>query len=217
MKASYKTYILLFLLLTSLMAEAQQRNQLQATEDYDDGLRYDLLMMRDEMHGLDKSRTVIEKKYGIASAQYKRLEVQANTIALEQEAKIRFILNNYGWPSISLVGEEGSTALWLVVQRTNKDLVKMGATLMSRAARNGEADRFQAAVLQDKALILNGKKQWFGTQLYTNKETGSLEVFPIADEANLNKRRLEMNLEPIESYLSSLKVNYTFSKDTLHR
>jgi hypothetical protein len=217
MKASYKTYLLLFLLLTSLMAEAQQSNTLLSTEDYDDGLRYDLLMMRDEVHGYDKSRAIIEKKYGVASAQYKRLQIQVHAATLEQEAKIRLILNTYGWPGKSLVGEEGSTALWLVLQRSNKDLVKLGASHMNRAARNGEADHFQAAVLQDKALIMNGKKQWYGTQLYTNQETGSLEIFPIADESNLNKRRHEMHLEPIENYLSSLKVNYTYAKDTLHR
>jgi hypothetical protein len=209
MKTSYKALTVLALFLTSTIVGAQHREIALSTAHLNEALRYELLMMRDDVKGLQKSKFIIERKYGPQSAQYEKLSTEIQELDKQHSVRVGEITSAYGWPGYSLVGKDGANALWLITQRLDKDILKACAPLIIKAARAGEANKFQAAVLQDKALILNGKKQWFGTQLYINAETGKVEVFPVADEANLENRRLEMNLGPISEYLTKYQTAYS--------
>jgi hypothetical protein len=206
MKTSYKALTILALFLTYTIVGAQHREIALSTAHLNEALRYELLMMRDDIKGLQKSKFIIERKHGPQSAQYEKLSTEIKELDKQHSVRVMDITSAYGWPGYSLVGKDGANALWLITQRLDKDILKACAPMIVKAARAGEADKFQAAVFQDKALILNGKKQWFGTQLYANPETGKIEIFPVADEINLNNRRVEMNLEPINEYLSKYQA-----------
>ena len=50
--------------------------------------------------------------------------------------------------------------------------------------------------------------QLYGTQLWKSPKTMKLELLPIQDERNVNKRRAEIGLEPLENYLRPLGIDY---------
>jgi len=65
------------------------------------------------------------------------------------------------------------------------------------------------ALLEDRVLVREGNAQIYGTQLKRNQETGALELEPITDEANVDKRRAEMGMESLADYLKRFDLEYT--------
>ena len=55
----------------------------------------------------------------------------------------------------------------------------------------------------DKILVLSGKLQLYGSQ-YKISPQGEVILIPVEDQSNLNNRRLELELEPIEEYFKSI-------------
>ena len=58
-------------------------------------------------------------------------------------------------------------------------------------------------ILVDKILVLSGKLQLYGSQ-YKISPQGEVILIPVEDQSNLNNRRLELELEPIEEYFKSI-------------
>jgi hypothetical protein len=55
---------------------------------------------------------------------------------------------------------------------------------------------------------LVGEDQIYGTQLSYDNQTGELTLYAVEDEINLNKRREEMGLGSIESYMEHFGLEY---------
>jgi Family of unknown function (DUF6624) len=55
----------------------------------------------------------------------------------------------------------------------------------------------------DRVLVHEGKMQTYGTQ--TQGQGGVLKPLPIADEANVEKRRADAGMEPLAEYLKTLR------------
>jgi hypothetical protein len=64
------------------------------------------------------------------------------------------------------------------------------------------------ALLQDRILMRQGKKQLFGSQVVFNKDTGAPEFYPIEDEKNVNARRTKIGMEPLEEYAAHFGMDY---------
>ncbi len=50
------------------------------------------------------------------------------------------------------------------------------------------------------------------SQLRTNEKTGKYEFYPIEREANVDKRRASVGLEPLEQYAKYFGVDYILPK-----
>ena len=114
-------------------------------------------------------------------------------------ARMKEIVDEYGWPGYSLVGEDGSDAAWVLVQHSG-DLAfqKRCLSLLTTAAEAGEADRRHVAYLTDRVLVAEDKPQLYGTQF--KPEGGRMVPFPIQDEDHVDQRRAEVGLSPLEEY-----------------
>lgn len=123
--------------------------------------------------------------------------------------KLAKILEKYGWPGRSLVGKEGSLAAFLVVQHGDLEYQKKYYPLLKEAINKGEADRDDAALLEDRILMREGKKQIYGTQLHFNEATKKLELWPIEDEEGVDARRASVGLESIAKYLKRFGLEYS--------
>jgi hypothetical protein len=53
-----------------------------------------------------------------------------------------------------------------------------------------------------------GEKQKYGSQIRINPKTGMQEIWPIDDEKNVNKRRAEIGMEPMEDYARRFGIEY---------
>jgi len=114
------------------------------------------------------------------------------------------IFKQFGWPGVSLVGKDGSNAVWLLVQHADEDkpLQRQALKLLEEAVRKGEATKPNLAYLTDRVRINAGQKQVYGTQLDW-PDADHPRPKPTEDPANLNKRRAAMGLPSIEEYLKS--------------
>lgn len=123
--------------------------------------------------------------------------------------KLAKIIEKYGWPARSTVGKEGSLAAFLVVQHGNLEYQKKYFPLLKEAVNKGEADRDDAALLEDRILMREGKKQIYGTQLHFNEATKKLELWPIENEEDVDARRASVGLEPIAEYMKRFGLEYS--------
>lgn len=117
------------------------------------------------------------------------------------EKRVKEIVDKIGWPAISFIGEEASTATWLLVQHAgdNPSFQKMMLQKMKQLPKN-EVDQKQIAKLEDRIRLLEGKKQLYGTSFTIDLKTKKLLVDPIYDVKNINKRRKKLDLDNFEAH-----------------
>jgi hypothetical protein len=81
------------------------------------------------------------------------------------------------------------------------------------AVSKGNARPDQLAMLEDRILLREGKKQLFGTQVRSGPDTqGKLVVHPIEDEQNVDVRRAAVGLQPLADYLKVFGIDYVKPK-----
>lgn len=123
-------------------------------------------------------------------------------------AELEVIIEEHGWPTISQVGKEASASAFLIIQHADLELQKKYFPLLKKAAGANDARKSDVAMLEDRILMREGKKQIYGSQLRTNSDTGKLELHPIEDEKNVDRRRASVDLPPLKEYLKHFKLEY---------
>ncbi len=127
-------------------------------------------------------------------------------------ARMKEIVNRYGWPGIALVGKDGEQAAWLLVQHADQDhaFQKRCLVLLTEAVKSGQAAAEHMAYLTDRVRVAEKQKQVYGTQLHY--AGGRLEPEPIADEAHVDSRRQAVGLPPLAKYLEMSAKMYGKAK-----
>ena len=127
-----------------------------------------------------------------------------DSVFVANEQRLIPIIDKYGFPGYDLVGEKGSNNFWLMVQHCDKDVPFQRRVLKAMQAelpkRNADPKNF--AYLTDRVLINTGHKQLYGTQLTYNTDSCQAIPKPLQDSVNVDKRRVALGLETIESYLN---------------
>jgi hypothetical protein len=113
--------------------------------------------------------------------------------------RLREIVDAYGWPLVSEVGEEGAHAAWLILQHTpDIEFQHRMLAVLEAAAERGEASRGELALLTDRVLVRQGRPQRYGTQF--KFVDGQLVFHPIEAPEAVDERRAEVGLPPLEAY-----------------
>lgn len=139
-----------------------------------------------------------------------QLLARMKEIDTANEERITAIVRQYGWPSSQLVGRDGAEAAFLLVQHAGLTLQKKVLPLVEKAYRSGDLSGQSYALLCDRVLVREGKPQVYGTQAKRIEEWKGREPVaePIADEANVDKRRAKLGLPPLSEYLQMMKQIY---------
>jgi hypothetical protein len=149
----------------------------------------------------------IQKQYGQGS---KQMDSLWESISRDDSADLERVLEILGrrsWPSPDEVGERASMAVFLVLQHADSGIHATYVPLMRSAVRRGAARPEDLALMEDRLLTEKGKPQLYGSQVRMDS-TGKASFFPIADEAEVNKRRASVGLEPLESYARYFGIDY---------
>jgi hypothetical protein len=115
------------------------------------------------------------------------------------------IYEQYGWPLISVVGKEAASDFWLLaVHQATRHLefAKRALRDMQRAVNAEEASKANYAIFYDRVLQTEGKPQHWGT--VTSCKDGKRILDPVDDPAELEQRRNELQLQPLDKYLKEL-------------
>ncbi len=132
----------------------------------------------------------------------------------ENTQKMKAIVEQIGWPTISKVGKEQSKNAWLIVQHADDDVEFQKKCLaLMKAEPEGEVELHDVAYLEDRVRVNSKEGQVYGTQFQetrdvSNQKVVSYEPKAIEDEVNVNKRRASIGLEPLEEYKERLTRKY---------
>lgn len=113
------------------------------------------------------------------------------------------IILKYGFPGYNLVGTEASNQFWSIIQHCDDDLTlqKKALFLMDKEVKRKNASASNNAMLRDRILVSEGKKQIYGTQVRYNVELKKSQPFPITDPENVDIRRKSVGLTTLAEYL----------------
>lgn len=111
-------------------------------------------------------------------------------------SRMRAIVEKYGWPGRSLVGDDGSHAAWVLVQHADIDFMAQCLSLMERAVAGGQAFAKDYVYLLDRVRMQQGKPQIYGTQ-FTIAADGQLLLHPIENAEAVDERRKAVGLPPM--------------------
>ncbi|CTP92939.1 hypothetical protein XTPLMG730_3671 [Xanthomonas translucens pv. phlei] len=127
----------------------------------------------------------------------------------DNTAWLKKVVMEKGWPTKSMVGEDGSKAAFLIAQHATLDPTFQEQVLaqMQAALEQKEADPADFALLKDRVLLHQGKPQLYGTQFGTDPE-GTMFLDNTQDLDGLDARRQAMGLPPIADYKKALSDLY---------
>jgi hypothetical protein len=128
----------------------------------------------------------------------KRIDAE-NLIALKG------IFKKVGFPTVAMVGRDGVSTAFLLVQHADADpaFQRHALTLAEPLALRRELPRREFAMLTDRVLIAEGKQQLYGTQ--ATIERGHVQLLPVVEPSDLDHRRAAMTMGPEQDYLKALE------------
>jgi hypothetical protein len=116
--------------------------------------------------------------------------------------RIKQIIGEIGYPTISKVGKTASFNIWLLVQHSpDQNFMADCLQLMQRDANDINPQNI--AYLEDRVNMFQNKPQRYGTQLRQDPETGKLKLYTFTDIQTVNAARKSVGLGTIEEYLKA--------------
>lgn len=150
----------------------------------------------------------VEKTYGHDSKELKKLwEVinrndSLNLIAVEQ------IIEKYnGWPPLDSTKARGSSAMFLVIQHSDKATQEKYIPLIRQAVKDGKVKGSQLAMLEDRLALAQGKRQIYGTQVMRMGDEDWF-VQPLEDPDHVDERRKSVGLNTLRFYLKYFDIQW---------
>ncbi|MDG4793088.1 DUF6624 domain-containing protein [Micromonospora sp. WMMD1082] len=169
----------------------------------DDELRCELLALADEDQRVRNSASVRAGPGGEISDDPAREWARVDE---RNTARLAEIVSEHGWPTRSLVGDDGANAAWLLAQHADRspDEQQRFLDLMRAAVDANEASAVDLAYLTDRVAIHAGQPQIYGTQLRRDPG-GRLRAYPIASPDTVDQRRAALGLCSLVDYIAAVQ------------
>lgn len=127
--------------------------------------------------------------------------------------KLKKIVSQYGWPGVSVIVLDGSSALWLLFQHQDHDVhfQKQCLNLLKTVVQEYEASPKSLAYLIDRVNMNEYQHQIYGTQWV--QQDGKFLLYSVEDREHLDQRRAEVGLSTIAEYKKQIQVAYQLSDE----
>lgn len=176
-------------------------------------LERDLAQIFDEDQHVRLRADTVGRRYGFNSPQIKPVWEAIRRLDSVNLPKVEQILKQHGYPGKRLVGEQQSVTAWLVIQHSPLAIQEKYLPLLQAATDRGDLAKANLALLIDRIRVFKGQKQLYGSQVKNDADGKPNGFHTIEDEANVNKRRAEMGLEPLEEYAKRFGFTYQVLKN----
>jgi hypothetical protein len=150
----------------------------------------------------------IEKNFGWDSEEMKALFEIMNEKDSINLIKIKAILDTRGWLGSDIIGQQGNSTLFLVIQHADIATQEKYLPMMRDAVKKRNAQASSLALLEDRVALRQGKKQIYGSQIGRDPQTKLYYVSPLEDPDNVDKRRTEVGLGPLSEYISRWQIQW---------
>ena len=191
--------IMIFFVCAVAFANAQNRQNLSLKHELDsmyvlDQKYRELVSVKLDSNKVDSLTKVYSVDKSKLIDYFWQLQILADSSNI---TRVTEIIAKYGYPGKDLVGEPTNEAAFYVIQHST--VIDKYLPLIEKAVKNKQLPFHLYAMMKDRSLMYNNKEQIWGTQAkgmnVINKDTGKPSwkffIWPIADPANVNKRRKE--------------------------
>lgn len=189
--------ILLFCLAFSIRSSAQTAKHDTVLIQKIDSMFKDDQFWRREYYKIAKKQTAyseetINRNWAVADSM--------------NQIKAKAIIDKYGYPGFSLVGEKSSD-FWAIVQHCDDDIgfQKKVLALMKIEVAKNNADKENYALLTDRILVNSHQKQIYGTQVRVDPKTHKATPLPLKYPKRVDALRKKMGMAPLKDYLKLFK------------
>lgn len=112
--------------------------------------------------------------------------------------ELELMIEQYGWPGKSLVGEEGANAAWFILQHAigNPELQRRCLSALQKAVARGESEPAHAAYLEDRIRFFERRPQRYGTH-FDWGEDGNLSPWLLENPEKVDEYRGSVGLPPL--------------------
>jgi uncharacterized protein DUF6624 len=117
-------------------------------------------------------------------------------------SRLREIIDVHGWPGHNLAGEDGAEAAWLIAQHAIGEPLfqRRCLELLQAAADAGDAPTWQAAFLEDRIRVFEGKPQRYATQFEIGDDGWPIP-YQIEEPEKVDERHHAVGLESLAERL----------------
>jgi len=113
--------------------------------------------------------------------------------------RLRELIAVHGWPREEIAGEDGAKAAWFIVQHSvgEPEFQRSALAMLKDCAASGRAPLWQAAYLEDRIALQEGRPQRFGTQWVDDAVDGRARPWRLAEPDRVNELRASVGLGPL--------------------
>jgi hypothetical protein len=149
----------------------------------------------------------LERQYGWGAKESQDARQKIKDMDQQHLKEVEDIIQKLGkYPGKDVVGQPLDQIAFLIIQHsTDRAVHEKYLPMITEAAQKGNIDKASAAVLTDIVKVQKKEKQVYGTQIHINNK-GEKDLYPVEDLANINQRRKDMDLEPLENFLRRMGV-----------
>jgi len=199
----------------ALAPTASAQSDRPAADASADTVDVEMPALRNELLAMEKADQAIRQKF-IALVQesdgqppmneFLPLKTRMDSIDTANMERVRAIIDQHGFPTPSMVGADGVSAAFLIIQHAPLETREDMLPLVEASYRKGHLSGQSYALLTDRVRVRNGEPQLYGTQF--TMQNGTLNVEPIADSSEVDARRAELDLMPLDEYLDLVREQY---------
>jgi hypothetical protein len=182
--------------------------ELKAVQPLNQALRDELVAMGKEDQRLRGEGQKLWEAKGPDSPESKAVWDRQAVLDRTNQARLKEIVAEHGWPGVKLVGLSGADAAFLIAQHADLKTQSNYLPMVEAAVKRREALPFWAAMLEDRVLVGEGKPQVYGTQVRMQPGSTKWELLPIRDERRVDARREAVLLGPLAQYLKDFGIEY---------
>lgn len=134
-------------------------------------------------------------------------ESQPEAFNLLHTDRLKQIIDEVGWPTITMVSRNGAYDAWMLVQQSDHDPEFQARCLeLMKDCPADEVGLRLIGYLEDRVRANAGKPQLYGTQFQAGAD-GKPEPWPIESPEHLDGRREAIGMEPFEEYRRKIEGN----------
>ena len=123
--------------------------------------------------------------------------------------RMKEIVGQIGWPTVSKVGDSGAHSAWLLVQHADHDVNFQRRCLkLMKKSSTSEISQVDLAYLEDRVRVNLGEPQLFGTQFSFNEFDRRFIPKPIKDPEKVEERRSLTGLGTMQDGITHMYEKY---------
>lgn len=132
---------------------------------------------------------------------------QQRVIIKNNSKRLKEVIDQIGWPTISMVGKDGSWSAWAIAQHAyDVEFQRYCLSQIALALSNDEVEPELYAELHDRIARNTYQQQLFGMAIMERE--GIEGFYPIQEEWNVNQRRQQIGLPPLKVFANVNHIDY---------